>query len=88
MVASVTEAPQFAIRRDVDATEATALRRQLVAAAPEGEGPSLNDLIVRAVAIAAAERPDAVSRFDGDALLRTASTSGSPWRWSGGCSCP
>jgi pyruvate dehydrogenase E2 component (dihydrolipoamide acetyltransferase) len=70
MVASVTEAPQFAIRRDVDATEATALRRQLVAAAPEGEGPSLNDLIVRAVAIAAAERPDAVSRFDGDALVR------------------
>ncbi len=70
MVASMTEAPQFALGRDVDATEAVALRRQLVEAAPEGEGPSLNDLIVRAVAMAAAEQPDAVSRFDGDALVR------------------
>jgi pyruvate dehydrogenase E2 component (dihydrolipoamide acetyltransferase) len=70
MVASVTEAPQFALQRDVDATEAVALRRQLVEAAPEGAQPSLNDLIVRAVAIAAAERPDVVSRFDGDALVR------------------
>ena len=70
MVASMTEAPQFALARDVDATEAVALRRQLVEAAPEGEGPSLNDLVVRAVAMAAAERPDAVSRFDGDALVR------------------
>jgi pyruvate dehydrogenase E2 component (dihydrolipoamide acetyltransferase) len=70
MVASTTEAPQFAIQRDVDATEAVALRRQLVEAAPEGAGPSLNDLIVRAVAMAAAEQPEAVSRFDGDALVR------------------
>ena len=70
MVASMTEAPQFALGRDVNATEAVALRRQLVEAAPEGEGPSLNDLIVRAVAMAAAEQPDAVSRFDGDALVR------------------
>jgi pyruvate dehydrogenase E2 component (dihydrolipoamide acetyltransferase) len=70
MAASAAEAPQFALQRDVDATEAVALRRQLVEAAPEGEGPSLNDLIVRAVAMAAAEQPDAVSRFDGDALVR------------------
>jgi pyruvate dehydrogenase E2 component (dihydrolipoamide acetyltransferase) len=70
MLASTTEAPQFALQRDVDATEALTLRRQLVEAAPEGRGPSLNDLIVRAVAIAAAERPEAVSRFDGDALVR------------------
>ncbi len=70
MAASSAEAPQFALQRDVDATEAVALRRQLVQAAPQGEGPSLNDLIVRAVAMAAAEQPDAVSRFDGDALVR------------------
>ena len=70
MVRSTTEAPQFALQRDVDASEALALRRQLVEAAPEGQGPSLNDLIVRAVAMAAAEQPDAVSRFDGDALVR------------------
>ncbi len=70
MAASSAEAPQFALQRDVDATEAVALRRQLVEAAPDGEGPSLNDLIVRAVAMAAAEQPEAVSRFDGDALVR------------------
>ncbi len=70
MAASSAEAPQFALQRDVNATEAVALRRQLVEAAPEGEGPSLNDLVVRAVAMAAAEQPDAVSRFDGDALVR------------------
>ncbi len=70
MVASTTEAPQFALQRDVDAVELLALRRQLVEAAPEGEGPSVNDLVVKAVAIAAAERPEAVSRFDGDALVR------------------
>jgi pyruvate dehydrogenase E2 component (dihydrolipoamide acetyltransferase) len=72
MAASASEAPQFALQRDVDATEAVALRRQLVEAAPEGEGPSLNDLVVRAVAMAAAEQPSAVSRFDGDALVRPA----------------
>src|SRR5690606_26111021 len=56
MLAATTAAPQFALQRDVDATEAVALRRQLVEAAPEDARPSLNDLIVRAVAIAAAER--------------------------------
>ena len=70
MLASTTEAPQFTLQRDVDATEAVALRRQLVEAAPDGAGPSLNDLIVRALAMAAAEQPQAVSRFDGDALVR------------------
>lgn len=70
MARSSAEAPQFALQRDVNATEALILRRQLVEAAPEGSGPSLNDLIVRAVAMAAAEQPDAVSRFDGDALVR------------------
>jgi pyruvate dehydrogenase E2 component (dihydrolipoamide acetyltransferase) len=66
------EAPPFALQRDVDATAAQALRRDLAAAAPEDARPSLNDLIVRAVALAAAERPDAISRFDGDALVAPA----------------
>ncbi|MEW6583705.1 MAG: 2-oxo acid dehydrogenase subunit E2, partial [Actinomycetota bacterium] len=69
MVESTTQAPHFFLQRDVDVTEALALRRTLVAAAPAGEGPSLNDLLVRAVALAAAERPDATARFDGDALV-------------------
>jgi len=62
-------APHFALQRDVDVTEALELRRRLVEAAPEGERPSVNDLVVRAVAMAAAERPDLLSCFDGDALV-------------------
>jgi pyruvate dehydrogenase E2 component (dihydrolipoamide acetyltransferase) len=69
MVESTTHAPHFYLQRDIDVTDAIALRRTLVDAAPEGEGPSLNDLIVRAVAMAAAERPDAMAQFDGDAVV-------------------
>jgi pyruvate dehydrogenase E2 component (dihydrolipoamide acetyltransferase) len=69
MAASWAQAPHFALERDVDVTEALELRRRLVAAAPEGERPTINDLVVRAVAMAAAERPDLLSRFDGDALV-------------------
>lgn len=69
MVESTTQAPHFYLQRDIDVTDAVALRRTLVDAAPEGEGPSLNDLIIRAVALAAAERPDAMAQFDGDALV-------------------
>jgi pyruvate dehydrogenase E2 component (dihydrolipoamide acetyltransferase) len=69
MVESTTQAPHFYLQRDIDVTDAVVLRRTLVDAAPEGEGPSLNDLIIRAVALAAAERPDAMAQFDGDALV-------------------
>jgi pyruvate dehydrogenase E2 component (dihydrolipoyllysine-residue acetyltransferase) len=69
MAESWTQAPHFALERDVDVTEALELRRRLVEAAPEGERPTINDLVVRAVAMAAAERPELLSRFDGDALV-------------------
>jgi pyruvate dehydrogenase E2 component (dihydrolipoyllysine-residue acetyltransferase) len=69
MLESTTQAPHFYLQRDIDVTDALALRRTLVAASPAGEGPSLNDLVLRAVAIAASERPDAVARFDGDAIV-------------------
>lgn len=69
MAISKPGAPHFYLERDIDVTGLIALRKELVAASPEGRGPSVNDLIVRAVALAAAERPDAVSRFDEDALV-------------------
>jgi pyruvate dehydrogenase E2 component (dihydrolipoamide acetyltransferase) len=69
MAESKPGAPHFYLQRDIDVTALLALRKELVAASPEGQGPSVNDLIVRAVAMASAERPDAVSRFDGDALV-------------------
>lgn len=72
MAESKPGAPHFYLQRDVDVTALIALRKELVAASPEGQGPSVNDLIIRAVALASAERPDAVSRFDGDALVAPA----------------
>ena len=69
MVESTRDAPHFYLQRDVDATDLISLRRELVVAAPEGEGPSINDLVVRAVAVAGAADPRALRRYDGDALV-------------------
>ncbi|MGI9538745.1 MAG: dihydrolipoamide acetyltransferase family protein, partial [Miltoncostaeaceae bacterium] len=69
MVSSKRDAPHFYLQRDVDATDLISLRRELVAAAAEDEGPSINDLIVRAVAVAGASDPRALRRFDDDAFV-------------------
>ncbi len=69
MAESKPGAPHFYLQRDIDVTALIALRKELVAGSPEGQGPSVNDLIIRAVALATAERPDAVSQFAGDALI-------------------
>jgi len=69
MALSKPGAPHFYLERDVDVSHLLGLRRELVTASPEGQGPSVNDLVVRAVALAAAERPEALARFDGDALV-------------------
>lgn len=74
MAESKPGAPHFYLQRDLDVTALLALRKELVAASPEGQGPSVNDLIVRAVAMAVTERPDVVSRFDGDALIAPSGT--------------
>ena len=66
---SVDAAPHFALQRDVDATELIAVRRQLAAAHSDLITPTVTDLIVRALAIAAAERPDALARWDQDAFV-------------------
>ena len=69
MAESKPGAPHFYLERDCDVSALIALRKELVAASPEGQGPSVTDLLIRAMAIAVAERPDAASRFDGDALV-------------------
>ena len=85
MAESKPGAPHFYLERDLDVTALIALRKELVAASPDGQGPSVNDLIVRAVALAVAERPDAVRRFDGDSLVAPpACTSASPSRSTAG----
>jgi pyruvate dehydrogenase E2 component (dihydrolipoamide acetyltransferase) len=72
MAESKPGAPHFYLERDLDVTALIAMRKELVTASPDGQGPSVNDLIVRAVALAVAERPDAVRRFDGDSLVAPA----------------
>jgi pyruvate dehydrogenase E2 component (dihydrolipoamide acetyltransferase) len=69
MSESWSAAPHFFLQRDVDATELVALRRALVEAAPEGGRPTLNDLVVRAVAVAAAEHPEWLRQYADDALV-------------------
>jgi pyruvate dehydrogenase E2 component (dihydrolipoamide acetyltransferase) len=63
-------APHFFLQRDVDATDLLALRRALVEAAREGEEPTVNDLVVRAVALAAAEHPEWLRQFVDDGLVQ------------------
>jgi len=61
--------PDFTLERDVDATALAAARADLRVALPEDRRPSVNDFVVRAVAMAARERPDMVSRLEGDDLV-------------------
>ncbi len=65
--------PDFTIERDVDTTALAAARADLRVALPEAKRPGVNDFVIRAVAMAARERPDMVSRLDGDELVVPAS---------------
>jgi len=69
MQESAMSAPHFALQRDVDVSELTMLRRQLAAARPEMPTPTMTDLIVRALALAAAQRPDVLARWEDDAFV-------------------
>lgn len=57
MVESKTQAPHFYITMDVDMGPAMALREQLNALLPEGEKISVNDLIIKASALALKRYP-------------------------------
>lgn len=61
--------PDFTLERDIDTTALEAARADLRVALPEDQRPSVNDLVIRAVAMAVRERPDMVSRLDGDDLV-------------------
>lgn len=56
--------PDFTLERDVDTTALAAARADLRVALPEQNRPSVNDFVIRAVAMAARERPDMVSRLE------------------------
>ena len=61
-----TSVPDFTLERDVDTTALAAARADLRVALPEANRPSVNDFVIRAVAMAARERPDMVSHIEGD----------------------
>jgi len=61
--------PDFTLERDVDTTALAEVRSDLRLALPEGSRPSVNDFVVRAVAMAVRERPDMASRIEGDDLV-------------------
>ncbi len=73
MAESTSTVPHFFLTTTVDATELVDLRRRLVAqqeAAGEQLKVSLNDFVVRAVAMTLRRVPEVNVSFDGDALVR------------------
>jgi pyruvate dehydrogenase E2 component (dihydrolipoamide acetyltransferase) len=65
MVESKTQAPHFYITSDVDMAAAMALRGQLNALLPEDKKISVNDLIIKAAALALREFPNLNASFAG-----------------------
>jgi pyruvate dehydrogenase E2 component (dihydrolipoamide acetyltransferase) len=70
MSQSKREAPHYYLLTDVDMTDAIELRRQLNDTLPEGERVSINDLIVRASAIALKRYPEFNATIAGEQITQ------------------
>jgi pyruvate dehydrogenase E2 component (dihydrolipoamide acetyltransferase) len=70
MVESKTAAPHFYVTTEVDMDPALALRKQINAMLPEDEKVSVNDLIVKAAALALRDFPNLNASFGGDKIIR------------------
>ncbi len=70
MTESKTTVPHFYVTTAIDMAPALALRAQINAALPEEEKISVNDMIVKAVALALREFPNLNASFAGDRLVR------------------
>jgi pyruvate dehydrogenase E2 component (dihydrolipoamide acetyltransferase) len=68
MVESKQQAPHFYITMDVDFAAAMALRAQLNGLVPDGEKISVNDLVIKAVAIALRQIPNINASFAGNEI--------------------
>lgn len=69
-VESKTTIPHFYLTSEVDMAAALALRKQINEGLPEDEKVTVNDLIVKAVALALRKFPNLNSHFYGDTLVR------------------
>jgi pyruvate dehydrogenase E2 component (dihydrolipoamide acetyltransferase) len=70
MTESTTTVPQFYVSTEIDMTAALALRQQLNTLVPEERKLSVNDLIVKAVAVTLREFPNLNASFAGDKVVR------------------
>lgn len=68
MVESKTQAPHFYVTTEIDMAAAMTLRTQINAVLPEAEKISVNDLIVKAVAIALRQFPGINASFAADGI--------------------
>ena len=68
MVESKQQAPHFYITSEIDMEAAFALRKQLNALLPENEAISVNDLLVKAAAIALKQFPNVNASFAGNEI--------------------
>ncbi|RMD51210.1 MAG: 2-oxo acid dehydrogenase subunit E2, partial [Candidatus Thermofonsia bacterium] len=70
MTESKTTVPHFYVTTEVDMQAALDLRKQINAALPPEEKVSVNDMIVKAAALALREFPNINASFAGDTLVR------------------
>lgn len=68
MVESKTQAPHFYVTMEIDMAAAMALRAQINALLPEAEKISVNDLIIKAAAIALRQFPNINASFAADGI--------------------
>jgi pyruvate dehydrogenase E2 component (dihydrolipoamide acetyltransferase) len=70
MAESKTTVPHFYVTSEVDMAPALALRKQINGAIPEDEKVTVNDLIVKATALALRQFPNLNASYAGDKLMR------------------
>jgi pyruvate dehydrogenase E2 component (dihydrolipoamide acetyltransferase) len=70
MVESKTTVPHFYVTTEIDMAPALALRKQINTSLPEELKVSVNDMIVKAAALAVREFPNLNAAFAGDKIIR------------------
>lgn len=70
MTESKTTVPHFYVTSEIDMGEALALRKKINAQLPEDEKVSVNDMIVKAAALALRDFPNLNASFGGDVLIQ------------------
>ncbi len=70
MTESKTSVPHFYVTSDIDMEPALALRKQINALLPEEQKVTVNDMVVKAAALALQEFPNLNAAFGGDKIVR------------------